>query len=110
MATKSPAWWLPTTAVPTFPATRLEAWRYFWQTITECIDFPRCNVGAGPVSVALADVNGDEKLDIVAVNRLDNTVSILPGVGDGTFRQAITFAVSGAPVAVAVGDFNEDGK
>ena len=68
------------------------------------------NVGAGPVSVALADVNGDEKLDIVAVNRLDNTVSILPGVGDGTFRQAITFAVSGAPVAVAVGDFNKDGK
>ncbi len=68
------------------------------------------DVGAGPVSVALADVNGDKKLDIVAVNRLDNTVSILLGVGDGTFGQAITFVVGGAPVAVAVGDFNKDGK
>jgi large repetitive protein len=67
-------------------------------------------VGAGPVSVALADVNGDKSLDIVAVNRLDKTVSVLMGVGDGTFRQPTTIPLAAAPVAVAVGDLNKDGK
>ena len=67
------------------------------------------NVGAGPVSDALADVNGDGNLDIVAVNRLDKTVSILPGVGNGGFGQAITFGITSAPIAVAVGDLNKDG-
>jgi hypothetical protein len=44
-------------------------------------------VGNGPVSVALSDVNGDKKLDIIAANRLDKTVSVLLGNGDGTFQQ-----------------------
>ncbi len=68
------------------------------------------NVGAGPVSVSLADVNGDGKLDIVALNRLDKTLSILPGVGDGTFSEQITFALADAPLSVAAADFNKDGK
>ena len=67
-------------------------------------------VGAGPVSVALADVNGDKKLDIVAANRLDKTVTVLLGAGDGTFREPATFPLAGAPVAIAAGDFNQDGK
>ncbi len=67
-------------------------------------------VGAGPVSVALADLNGDKNLDIVALNRLDKTASVLLGVGDGTFRQPIALPLAGAPVAFAVGDFNKDGK
>ncbi|MGA9667888.1 MAG: FG-GAP-like repeat-containing protein, partial [Terracidiphilus sp.] len=67
-------------------------------------------VGAGPVSVALADVNGDKNLDIVAANRLDKTVSVLLGTGDGTFRQPATISLNAAPAAVAVGDLNKDGK
>ena len=67
-------------------------------------------VGAGPVSVALADVNGDKNLDIVAANRLDKTVTVLLGVGDGTFRQPTTFPLAAAPIAIAAGDFNKDGK
>jgi hypothetical protein len=67
-------------------------------------------VGAGPVSVALADVNGDRNLDIVALNRLDKTATVMLGVGDGTFRQPMTFPLAGAPIAVAVGDLNKDGK
>ncbi len=67
-------------------------------------------VGSGPVSVALADVNGDRNLDIVALNRLDKTASVLLGLGDGTFRQPMTFPLAGAPIAVAVADLNKDGK
>ncbi len=67
-------------------------------------------VGAGAVSVALADVNGDKNLDIVALNRLDKTVSVLLGVGDGTFRQPLTIPLAGAPIAIAVRDLNHDGK
>jgi large repetitive protein len=67
-------------------------------------------VGAGPVSVSLADVNGDKKLDIVAANRLDRTVTVLLGAGDGTFHQPATFPLAAAPVSIAVGDFNKDGK
>lgn len=68
------------------------------------------SVGAGPVSVALADLNGDRKSDIVALNRLDKTLSVMIGLGDGTFRQAMTFPLAGTPLAVAVGDLNKDGK
>ena len=67
-------------------------------------------VGAGPVSVMLADVSGDGIPDVVAANRLDKTVSVLRGVGDGTFGQQITFPLSSAPVALAIGDFNKDGN
>ncbi|HUD12231.1 MAG TPA: Ig-like domain repeat protein [Terracidiphilus sp.] len=67
-------------------------------------------VGAGPVSVALADLKGDKNLDIVVANRLDKTVTVLMGAGDNTFRQPATFPLAAAPVAIAVGDFNKDGK
>ncbi len=67
-------------------------------------------VGAGPVTVTLADVNGDGNRDIVALNRLDKTASVLLGAGDGTFRRPMTFPLAGSPVAVAVGDLNKDGK
>jgi Bacterial Ig-like domain (group 3)/FG-GAP-like repeat len=67
-------------------------------------------VGAGPVSIALVDVNGDGTLDLITLNRLDKTVILRLGSGDGTFSQPLTFPVSGSPVAVATGDFNKDGN
>src|SRR5207244_12243831 len=38
------------------------------------------------------------------------TVSGLLGNGDGTFHAARTFAAGSGPYALAVGDFNRDGK
>ncbi|MGO9519535.1 MAG: FG-GAP-like repeat-containing protein, partial [Candidatus Korobacteraceae bacterium] len=67
-------------------------------------------LGAGPLSVALADVNGDKKLDLIAVNRGDRSVSLLLGNGDGTFQSALTYPAGNSPVSLAVGDFNKDGK
>ncbi len=67
-------------------------------------------LGAGPLSVSLADVNGDQKLDLLAVNRGDKSVSVLLGNGDGTFQSALTYPISNSPVALATGDFNNDHK
>ena len=67
-------------------------------------------VGDGPVSVALADVTGDGNLDILTLNRLDKTVSVLPGVGDGTFLRPLIIPLADAPVAIGIGDFDEDGR
>ena len=44
-------------------------------------------------------------------NDYDDTVTILLGNGDGTFTAtAVSPATGNAPVSVAVGDFNGDGK
>jgi hypothetical protein len=60
-------------------------------------------------SIALADVNGDGKLDIVtATESVVGETDLLVGKGDGTFRAAQ--AVGPAASAVAVADINGDGK
>src|ERR1019366_4709092 len=65
-------------------------------------------------SVAVADVNGDGKPDVVVGNCGDSTVGVLLGNGDGTFQPAVTYFTyfSGCwnPTAVAVADLNGDGK
>ena len=67
--------------------------------------------GAGAWSVAVADVNGDGKLDLVVANAYDSTVSVLLGKGDGTFSGAVVYNPGGlGPVSVAVADVNRDGK
>jgi len=64
-----------------------------------------------PVSIAIADVNGDHKPDLVVANGHSNSVGVLLGNGDGTFKPAATYG-SGAffPMSVAVADVNGDGK
>jgi len=65
--------------------------------------------GAGPVSVTVADINGDGKPDLVTANGSDGTVSVLINNGDGSFAAPVTYAAGKDPVAVAVGDVNGDG-
>jgi hypothetical protein len=39
-----------------------------------------------------------------------NVVSILAGNGDGTFQAPVSYSVPRSPYALALGDFNGDGK
>jgi hypothetical protein len=68
------------------------------------------SLGSGPVALALADLNGDNKLDLIAANRDDKTLEILPGNGDGTFGEPVTYTLVANPRALFAGDFNGDGK
>jgi hypothetical protein len=63
-------------------------------------------------AIAVGDFNRDGKLDLVVVNEINNTISILLGHGKGHFLisgSPIPFAGSGT-TEIAVGDFNGDGK
>jgi hypothetical protein len=68
---------------------------------------PRLHAGAGPVSTAIADVNGDGIPDILVSNSLDNTLSVLTGVGGGFFIDAAakTFTTGSTPGQIVVGHF-----
>lgn len=67
--------------------------------------------GAGhqPTGVATGDFNGDGIPDLVVANENDNTISVLLGNGDGTFRQQTVWATAHTPESITVGDFNGDG-
>jgi hypothetical protein len=65
--------------------------------------------GPVPYSVAVADFNGDGKLDLAVANAGNNTITILLGKGDGSFASPVSPATGTDPVFAAVGDFNGDG-
>ncbi|MGI4870773.1 MAG: FG-GAP repeat domain-containing protein [Janthinobacterium lividum] len=66
---------------------------------------------SNPVGVAVADVNGDGKPDLLEVNLYDATVGVLLGNGNGTF-QAVLFYQAGIlnPGGLVVADMNGDTK
>jgi hypothetical protein len=75
--------------------------------------------GTDPLSVAVADVNGDGKPDLIVANycassscgNTSGIVGVLLGNGDGTFQTVVTYASGGVYArSVAVADVNGDGK
>ena len=65
-------------------------------------------VGNTPTSVAVADLNNDQYLDLSVTNLNTNSVSILLGNDDGTFQSAIHYNTGEAPEEVVAYDFNSD--
>jgi Bacterial Ig-like domain (group 3)/FG-GAP-like repeat len=72
--------------------------------------------GSGATSVAVADVNGDGKPDLLVTNNAsesngDGELSVLLGNGDGTFQPAVPYDSGGSEAtSVAIADVNGDGK
>ena len=59
--------------------------------------------------VAIADLNGDRKLDL-AVSNENSSVYVLVNPGDGKFRARRAYRTGPDPAAIAIGDLNADGK
>jgi hypothetical protein len=69
------------------------------------------SVNPDPNSIAVADFNGDGKLDIAEVGSLGlQRVAVYLGNGDGTFQSATGYPVGQYPTSIAAADLNRDGK
>jgi hypothetical protein len=63
-------------------------------------------------SIAVGDFNRDGKLDLAEAGTFgsNNSVQILLGNGDGTFRDGANYATGESPESIAVADLNGDSK
>ena len=72
-------------------------------------------IGGFRSPLVVADVNGDGKPDLLVGNSVSDcgSLGVLLGIGDGTFRPAVTYTAELPMCSVAsisVGDLNRDGK
>ena len=68
-------------------------------------------LNSAPLGIALADMNGDGRPDLLTANDATQTVSLLLALGNGTFGPPAAYPVGNAgAVALQVGDINRDGR
>jgi len=75
----------------------------------------RFDTGNNPTSIAIADIDADGRVDVATCNAGDdpdfdsNTITVLLGNGDGTFRETAELNVGQDPAAIAIGDLDGNG-
>jgi len=67
------------------------------------------NTGKNPTAVAIGDLNGDGKPDLVVTDIKSGNISVLLNNGVGTFGAPVQFASGPFPNSVAIADVNRDG-
>ena len=68
------------------------------------------DVGTTPYSLAVLDINGDGKPDLVSANLNANTLTVLTNDGHGGLALRQTLGTGVRPISVAAADVNGDGK
>ncbi len=70
--------------------------------------------GTGPFSVAIGDLDGDGRADLVVTNSNSNNVSVFrntsTAAGVISYAAKVDFATGSKPQSVAIGDLDGDGK
>ena len=120
----------PTTVVHTFYSTRFLRIAAFISILIVClavtavgqapvvsgplIFLPQVNYSEGPeytnlIFSAIADLNGDGKLDIALLTN-NTTVTVALGNGDGSFQEPQSYNPGLYPSGLAIADVNGDGK
>jgi hypothetical protein len=66
--------------------------------------------GTNPRSIAVGNFTGVNIPDLAVANYATDTVSILLGVGDGTFQAPVDYSVGSEPASVTTGDFIGNGN
>jgi hypothetical protein len=88
-------------------------------TITSSSFAPRIDIttGINPSNVMLADIDGDGKKDIIAINYHGNTMSVIRNIYNGiglisatSFAPKVDFITLDRPHGMDIGDIDADGK
>ncbi|WP_026903893.1 FG-GAP-like repeat-containing protein [Pedobacter glucosidilyticus] len=83
------------------------------QSFAGKVDFP---TEANPSSVALGDLDGDDKTDFVVTNQNSNNVSLFRNtstsgtITSSSFAAKVNFTTGTNPTSIAIGDLDGDGK
>jgi hypothetical protein len=70
---------------------------------------PAIATGTTPSDLILADLNGDNRLDLAVANGGSSSISVSLGNGTGGFGAKTDYAAGAAPSAIVAGDFDGDG-
>ena len=95
--------------IVTFPSSQIIDAAAFASTV----DF---TAGTNPHNIAIGDIDGDGKPDLVVTNSSSNTVSVYRNISDSgsittsSFDTPVNFTTGSSPQGVALGDIDGDGK
>jgi hypothetical protein len=71
---------------------------------------PGKNPSSKQFSIAAADLNGDQQLDLIVANSGDKTFSVMLGNDNGTFQSPVAYPVINPPQSLFVADLTGTGE